>query len=80
MKYLACLYDYKLLLDQTCFTQINILSYFVYNSRKLYWNAVKYVLGYIKKTLDYKTTYKIIENLNLIGFVGSNFARYKNTQ
>ena len=52
---------------------INILSHFAYNSGKPHWNAIKYVLGYIKRTIDYRVTYKAI------GYVNFDFAGCKDT-
>jgi len=36
---------------------VNLLSHFAHNPGRVYWNALKYVLGYIKDTLDYGITY-----------------------
>ena len=54
---------------------INVLSYFAHNPRKPHWNIIKHVLGYIKRTIDYRVTYKATEDLNPIGYVNFDFAR-----
>ena len=56
---------------------VNVLSYFAHNPDKSYWNAIKHALRYIKRTLDFGITYKASRDLNLIGYVDSDFAGYK---
>jgi len=59
---------------------VNILSCFAYNPGKPYWNTIKHVLGYIKRMIDYGVTYKTTGDLNLIGYVDSDFAGCKDIQ
>jgi len=59
---------------------VNVLSRFAHNLGKLHWNAIKHVLGYIKRTIDYGVTYKATGDLNPISYVDSDFARYKDTR
>ena len=58
---------------------VNILSCFAHNPGKPHWNTIKHVLGYIKRTIDYGVTYKVTGDLNLIGYVDSDFAGCKDT-
>jgi len=58
---------------------INVLSCFTHNLGKPHWNAIKYVLGYIKRTLNYRIIYKATGDLNPIGYVNSDFARCKDS-
>jgi len=59
---------------------VNLLAPFAHNPGKAYWNALKHVLGYIKGTLDYAIRYCTGATLDLVGYVNSNFAGYKNTR
>jgi len=56
---------------------VTLLSRFAHNPGKLHWSAVKHVLAYIKGTLDYRITYSTDGELSPIGYINSNFARYK---
>jgi len=53
---------------------VNILSRFAHNPGKPHWNALKHTLAYIKATTHYGVTFKAGGNLDLIGYVDSNFA------
>ena len=59
---------------------VNLLSYFIYNLEKIYWNALKYVLFYVKDTLDYRITYYVNSKLGSYSYIDSNFTRNKNTK
>jgi len=44
-----------------------------------HWTTIKYVLAYIKGTLNYGITYKADTELNPTGYVDSDFAGCKDT-
>jgi len=57
---------------------VNLLAHFVHNLGKAYWNALKHVLGYIKRTLDYAIRYRTGATLDPVEYVDSDFAGCKN--
>jgi len=59
---------------------VNLLAHFVHNPGKAHWNMLKHVLGYIKGTLNYAIRYHAGAILDLVGYVDSDFAGYKNTR
>jgi len=59
---------------------VNLLFYFVSNSGKAYWKAMKYILAYIKGTIDYRITYYHKSSLQPISFVNSDYANDHNTR
>jgi len=59
---------------------VNLLAHFAYNPGKAHWNALKHVLEYIKRTLDYTIRYRAGAILDLMGYVDSDFAGCKNTR
>jgi len=58
---------------------MNILSWFLHDPGRSYWNALKHILAYIKETIDYGITYRRGETLNPIGYVDSDYigCKYK---
>jgi len=59
---------------------INLLACFAYNPGKPHWIALKHILAYVKGTIGYGITYRAGGNLNLIGYVDSDFAGCKDTR
>ena len=59
---------------------MNLLFCFASNSRKAYWKVIKYILVYIKETIDYEITYHYKSSLQLIGFVNSDYANECDTR
>jgi len=62
------------------FFAINLLARFTHNPDKPHWIALKYVLAYVKGMIGYGITYRAGDNLNLIGYVDSDFAGCKDTR
>jgi len=59
---------------------VNLLACFAHNLGKAHWNALKHVLGYIKRTLDYAIRYHTGATLDPVEYVDSDFAGCKNTR
>ena len=59
---------------------VNLLAHFAHNPGKTHWNALKHVLEYIKRTLDYTIRYHAGAILDPVGYVDSDFAGCKNTR
>jgi len=59
---------------------INLLAHFTHNLGKPHWIVLKHVLTYVKNTIDYGITYWAGGNLNLIGYVDSDFTGCKDTR
>ena len=59
---------------------VSLLGCFTHNPGKEHWKVFKHVIGYIKGTLDYGIMYKAGEELNLVGYVDSDFAGCHNTR
>ena len=59
---------------------VNKLACFVHNPGKVYQNALKHILTYIKGAIGYGITYKGGESLKLYRYVNSNYARCKGTR
>ena len=55
-----------------CFA-VNTLSQFLTNLRHVYLIVTKYVLRYLKGTVDYGLKYDVNQNINLHGYVDSNW-------
>ncbi|KAD3067275.1 hypothetical protein E3N88_35155 [Mikania micrantha] len=47
------------------------------NLRLDHWKAAKKVLRYLQGTKDFKLTYRRIDNLEVVGYSDSDFAKYK---
>jgi len=56
------------------------LSHFIANPGKVYWNAIKHAMIYVKKTIDYGITYHYEVSLQPVGFVNFDYANNKDTQ
>jgi len=56
---------------------VTLLSRFAHNPGKSHWTAIKYVLTYIKGTLNYGIMYKANTELNPTEYVDSDFAGCK---
>jgi len=59
---------------------VQVLSRFAHNPAKSHWNALKYVMFYIKGTLNYEITYEGGGNLNPIGYVDLDYTGCKNSR
>jgi len=59
---------------------INLLTRFAHNPGKPHWIALKHVLAYVKGMIDYGITYQAGGNLNLIGYMDSDFTGCKDTR
>jgi len=53
---------------------VNLLSCFAHNPGQAHWNALKHVLSYMKRTLDYAITYFYNSSLCPFGYVDSDYA------
>jgi len=58
---------------------VNKLAHFSYNLGRAHWNAVKYVLAYVKGMIDYDITYKGGSSFQLHRYVDSDYAGCKDT-
>ena len=56
-----------------CFA-VNTLNQFLIDVRQVYLIAVKYILRYLKGTVDYGLKYDANQNINLHGYVDSDWA------
>jgi hypothetical protein len=57
-----------------------LLGRFQLNLGMKYWKATKKVLQYLQETKHYMLTYKKTNNLVVIGYLDSGFARCANSQ
>ncbi|GKG47914.1 hypothetical protein Tco_0507399, partial [Tanacetum coccineum] len=56
-----------------------MLGRFQSNAAQLYWKAAKKVLRYLQGTKEYQLTYTRSDNLEVIGYSDSDFAKCKDT-
>ena len=56
-----------------CFT-VNTLSQFLTDQRHVHLIATKHILRYLKGTVDYGLKYEANQNINLEGYVDSDWA------
>ena len=53
---------------------VNTLSQFLTDPRHVHLIATKHILRYLRGTIDYGLKYKVNQNINLEGYVGSDWA------
>ena len=56
-----------------CF-EVNTLSWFMVETRRVHWIAAKHVLRFLARTVDYGLDYRRSDGIRLIGFTNSNWA------
>ncbi|GKD03851.1 retrovirus-related pol polyprotein from transposon TNT 1-94 [Tanacetum coccineum] len=68
----------KLGLSQKVYIEC-VLNRFQSNAAQLHWKAAKKVLRYLQRTKEYQLTYTRSDNLEVIGYSDSDFAKCKDT-
>ena len=56
---------------------VGVLGRYLSDPRMQHWKATKYVMCYLKRKKGYTFTYQKSENLEIIGYSDSDFARYQ---
>ena len=59
---------------------VSVLGRYQSNPGINHWKAVKKVLHYLQGTKDYMLTYRITNNLEVIGYSDPDYADYKDTK
>ena len=59
---------------------VNLLFRFAANPGRAHWEAMKYMIAYVKGTTEYGITYHRGSSLQPVGFTDSDFANDKDTQ
>ena len=59
---------------------VGMLGRYLSNSRMDHWKEVKWVMRYLHKTKDYMLTYQRSDQLEIIGYSNSNYARCQDSR